>query len=473
MDDSTPKVETENMHSRRDFVKIAAGVTASALLAACGGSQGSAQVTKAPTLNTLPSDQIKATMQAMTGKTYFPSGNPNIPDVYMAPPPPFQSVFNVPGHGDTVKVFTVGYHPPVPPLSQNKYWQELNKRLNVNWQVSVAQDIDYAAKAGALLASGDMPDIFVYLGTTAENQALHQGAFTDLTSHLSGSGLKDYPNLARFSPDTWKNVAVQGKIYGVPRVRSILKTGLLVRRDWMENVGITNPQNADDFLKLMVALTKDHPNKKRNNQTWGIGQLYGSSNGYSTNGMAVSGVISFILQMYRVPNMYRIEPDKSWTMCIETPEYKEAIAYCAKLWAAGAVHPDGLSISTPQDKSNFLASKTGSIFDDMLGSSNADRNQLRLIEPTADLMVMVPFGANGGDGVFWEDPGFNGSTAIPTQSDPEQVKEMLRILDYLAAPLFSVEGTLHPLWRRWLGCHTPAQWDQSRNRRLERRRLAI
>src|SRR5256885_17231336 len=119
-------------------------------------------------------------MGASIGKPDFPGGDHNVRDVYMTQPPLFQSVQSIPGRGGTVNVFSVGYHSPVPALNQNKYWQGLNKRLNVNWQVSVAQDIDYAEKAGALLASGDLPDIFVYVYTPATNQARQQGAFTDL-----------------------------------------------------------------------------------------------------------------------------------------------------------------------------------------------------------------------------------------------------------------------------------------------------
>ncbi len=442
MDGFIHDMGTKHAYSRRHFVKIAAATTGSALLAACGGSSPSTPLTKAPTVNSLPQAEITATIKASLNKTYFPSGDPNIPDVYSVPPPPFQAITNVPGRGGTVKVFTVGYHPPPPTLNQNKYWQGLNKRLNVNWQVIVAQDINYAEKAGALLASGDLPDLFVYLGTAAEHQALQQGAFTDLTSYLTGDSLKQYPNLAGFSSQTWKNVAIEGKLYTVPRVRPITKTGMLVRYDWMQNVGITNPQNADDFFKLMTAFTKGHPSK-RTSQTWGIGQLYGSTAGLTTTGMAVTGVISFILQMYRVPNTWRVESNGDLTAYIETPEFKDAMAYCNKLWNAGVVHPDGLSISTPQDKSNFIAGKTGSIFDDLIGNSNYYRTQGRLVESGYDVLGMIPFGANGGEGVFWLEPGFNGSTAIPSSagSDPERVKELLRILDYLAAPLFSAEGT--------------------------------
>ena len=59
------------------------------------------------------------------------------------------------------KAFSVSFKPGPLPLEQNKYWQELNKRLNVNWQVTLPTGNEgYTEKAAALLASGDLGDIF-------------------------------------------------------------------------------------------------------------------------------------------------------------------------------------------------------------------------------------------------------------------------------------------------------------------------
>ena len=125
-------------YSRRKFMRVAALATGSALLTACGGQPTPTQPAKVPMVPTVSAGAVTATAQASVGKTYFPSPAPNVPDAYTAPLPPFQSVNFVPGRGGTVNVFSVTYSTPETPKSMNKFWQELEQRLNVTWNVNLA-----------------------------------------------------------------------------------------------------------------------------------------------------------------------------------------------------------------------------------------------------------------------------------------------------------------------------------------------
>src|SRR2546425_737236 len=124
-----------NTYSRRRFMQVASLTAGGALLAACN------QSTPPQRLHTLPTvapAAVTATAQASIGKTYFPSPAPGVPDAYTVPLPAFQSVSTVPGHGGTVTVFSITYAPPEIPHDMNRYWQELERRLNVSWNVNHA-----------------------------------------------------------------------------------------------------------------------------------------------------------------------------------------------------------------------------------------------------------------------------------------------------------------------------------------------
>ena len=213
-------------YSRRQIMRVATLTAGSALLVACNQSTPPQPM---KTLPTVAPAAMTATAQASIGKTYFPSPAPNVPDAYTAPLPPFQSVNFVPGGGGTVNVFSVTYSKPETPKSMNKFWQELESRLNVTWNVNLAPgDKIYIEKASTLLASGDVPDLFLISPAIAPSlvHAIQQGAFTDLTPYLSGNALNDYPNLASFPPVLSEEIAVNGKIYGVPRPRVITGSAL-------------------------------------------------------------------------------------------------------------------------------------------------------------------------------------------------------------------------------------------------------
>jgi putative aldouronate transport system substrate-binding protein len=68
---------------------------------------------------------------------------------------------------------------------------------------------------------------------------------------------------------------------------------------------------------------------------------------------------------------------------------------------------------------------------------------MKTLNPNADVGVLVPFAANtGGKANYWMSRGFLGFTGIPSSvgSNTDRVKELLHILDYLAAPTFSAEA---------------------------------
>ncbi|GCE49581.1 putative aldouronate transport system substrate-binding protein [Thermosporothrix hazakensis] len=426
-DVSQPNEKKQGIYNRRRFFQVAALSTGSALLVACGGSDP-APLTKVTPVATIPAAQATATATASIGKTFFPSGDPNIPDAYTVPPPLTQSVEYVPGRGNKVKFFCLSYKTPPTPLNQNKYWQELNKRLNIQWEANLVNFDTYNEKATAILASGDVPDLF-YLSVT-DNPALltpvQQGAFTDLTPFLTGDELKKYPNLAKFGEITWKNSRLNGKIYGVPRPRPIPGSVLHIRRDWMKKLGIKDPTNKDEFLTMLKEFMKAKPDGA---QCWGIGGLAGTTN--------------FILQLFGTPNIWRLESSGKLTYYYETDEFKAGIDYLRTLYKEGVIHPDeipGRGNSATIDKLN--GGKIAAYQDGWGGFWNK-RLALKRIKPESDLSMLIPFNADGSHKAnHWTGPGFYGMAAIPAQvgGDAERVHELLRILDYFCAPTFSIEG---------------------------------
>lgn len=365
------------------------------------------------------------------GADFFPAPAEGVRDAYLRLPEPFTSTTGVPGSGGTVRLFTISYQAPIVAKDQNPWLQELDTRLGVTLEVDAAPAASYQERYATTVAGGDLPELsWLDIGQLPEAyRFIQQGAYLDLTDYLTGDALAEYPHLAAFPDYMWRNVAIDGRIYGVPRPED--RANILVlkwRRDWAEQFGNPNPKNADEFTELMLAFTNEDPDGNGQADTYGLG---------STTNDVFS--FAFFAQMFRVPNGWRLEEGRL-TADLETEEYAQAVAYVRGLVEAGVYHPDTASFTVTQQRDALTGGALGAVAG-TVGSIAPNREQLARFDPEGELFGLAPFGHDGGSGVAWIKPGIRGFVAIPAAlgDDEERVKELLRILDYFASPFGSEE----------------------------------
>ena len=294
-----------------------------------------------------------------------------------------------------------------------------------------ADAASYEQKFAALLASGDLPDLVLFSGTTgtaAQAQALQQGAFTDLTHHLSGSALNDYPNLALIAPRIWQNSRINGRIYGVPRGRTIPGTTLLFRWDWAQRVGVPLSQvtTSAAFQQVMVDFANRDPDGNGRADTWAIPDI--------------RYTYQYFAEMFGAPNGWRLNRDGSLTKNIETAELKQAVSFARDLFQKGAFHPDAATQTMAAHYSLFEGGRVGAYLDTLYasGQTRSFLAQLGLKDPIRHLL---PPAGPGRKPVTYNIAGYNGIVMIPSKlgKDDAKVRQLLGILDYFASPFGSDE----------------------------------
>jgi putative aldouronate transport system substrate-binding protein len=365
------------------------------------------------------------------------TGVPGVPDAYTKPPPVFRSVPGVPGRGGTVTTFQIQEGAPVSPRAENRYWQELEQRLGVTLDVTFGPSASWHEKFAALTAGGELPDLSWLFPQDARGasqyRTIEQGAYTDLTPYLSGDALKEYPNLALLPTQSWENLKINKKIYGVPHPTPLTGQALYFRQDWAEKMGVPRPKDAEDIFGVLTAFSKNDPDGNGRADTYG---LAGPT-------PATRFAQSFLFQMFRTPDGWRRNADGSLTNVIETDEHRQAIAFARRLWEAGAYHPDLLSLSITQVRDGLVSGILGSYQEGIvsLPGSGGRRAQTRAVHPAADVISLVPPGHDGGKPATHTANGFSGFVGIPAKvgRDRERLREMLRILNYYCAPFGSEE----------------------------------
>jgi putative aldouronate transport system substrate-binding protein len=419
--------------SRRDAIRIAGGgaVAGHLLLRGSAGAQ-------------------EASPAASPGADlgYFPSPIEGVPDAWYRYPEPFVTVESPPGQGGTVKLAHLS-DKRIADKADNRYWQELEKRLGVTLDVTLIPGAAYAERMATMIAGGDFPDLLFILDLLypQASEFKIQGAFTDVTQYLDGDARQAFPNLAAMPSYAFENSKLNGVLYGTPSPTSLQPNCLWYRGDWLQTAGLTPPANAAEWLNMINAFTTGDPDGN------------GQADTYGTSFERLDAVSQrFIHSMFRVKaegNGWIVNEDGSFTHSIETPEFRAALEYAREVWASGSCHPDSLTQTSNEVREQLMAGTAGSGPNAFI-LLNFIRTEAAKVNPDAQILGLVPPGHDGGEGVAYNIGGWFGQWSIPTPigADEARIQELLAITNYFGAPfgseeynflVYGIEGVHHTL----------------------------
>jgi putative aldouronate transport system substrate-binding protein len=425
--------------TRRRFLGLVATGASVALLEACAPAQKPAETSSTvgvPRAATTPATGRVAlpTRVPVQGiKPDLPASPDGLIDAafvnYPANPP--KTVAETPGSGGdvTVTTWTTGAAPT--PLDSNALWQAVNKELGVDLKINVLPQADYATvKLPTLIAGDELPDI-LYIATNSvipQFPSFLKSKCADLTPYLSGDAVKDYPNLANFSALSWKQVIYNNAIYGVPVPYPLFLWVHWVQQNLLDADSLGPPRNADEYKQLGQHFTRPDQN------LWGMGVE-------NNVGMGVTN--GWLTGIFGAPNIWSLD-DKSGklTATVETQQFRDAVGFAHDLWTAGIFHPNAMQYNLVSARNDFAARRFAFRFDGFQSASITFWNNAPTLEPPGKPRILTPFPAkDGGTPTYWANSGYLGFSVLK-QASPDRIKELLRILNWLAAPLGSQEYLL-------------------------------
>ncbi|NGN66728.1 hypothetical protein G5C51_22840 [Streptomyces sp. A7024] len=318
-----------------------------------------------------------------------------------------------PGDGKPISVLTETFTTMPPAMNRNAHWQELNKRVGSEINMTIVNGLGeesvYRSKFNALIAGGDLPDLMWF----PPNQGLKnvpqllEAKFHDLTPYLSGDAVKEYPNLANIPPYAWKTAVVNGRIagYAVPYGR--MGQVYVANEDFWKPVGGLEFDSAQDFFDK----AKDLLDTKR--RKWVLEPAYANH------------VLQFAM-WHGIHNGWA-EQDGKLTYMYETDAYLAGLEFAVKCEKAGLFYPDP-NLRTTLEKlgGGFLGVHVQS-FPGFLNDANMYDWPMKTI---------VPFAAEKGMDPSWLlGYGSVGYTAISKNVPKKRIKTLLKVLDYMSAPM--------------------------------------
>jgi putative aldouronate transport system substrate-binding protein len=302
------------------------------------------------------------------------------------------------------------------PQPGNEVVKAIEKATNAELDIKVFPGDTLREKLPVMVASGDLPMAVAIINSQIKLpymvNSFTGGAFWDLGPHI-----KNYPNLSKIDPIIYKNISVDGKIYGLPRVRDLSRGAFLYRKDWLDALGMKEPTTVDEFYKMLQAFTTGDPDKNGKADTYGM--------------VATADNIKAFTIFFGAPHEWE-EKDGKFTAAVTTNEYLEGVKYFKKLYDEKLVNSDFAITDRAKYEEAFSTGKAGVEVDTVNVGIKMDE-RLKKANPKGEVALLSVLSGPKGKRVAAAN-GTNGIFSIPksTVKTEAELKQVLGFFDRLA-----------------------------------------
>jgi putative aldouronate transport system substrate-binding protein len=330
------------------------------------------------------------------------------------------------GQAISLELFTNPLASEAPPPPSDWFWTAaVRESLNIDVKVNfVAETSQYNPKLQARAAANDLPDLF-QTNATQMAQLVNQGLVGDW-----GPYLEMMPNYVR--DHDVKALAPVGtfgsKQYGlVSKATFPYKTITVIRKDWLDRLGLAVPRTLDEFLAVMKAFRDQDPNGT------GLRDTYG----YSAN-LASDGALAHfdpILGAFDALGTWRIQ-NGSLVPVITSPERRAALEFINRMEQAGVLDPDWKAQKEENFRLKWKGGKIGIFSEDWCatlcpqnyaGFAQANpKGVLQIIDP--------PLGPSGKSGAGTENKAGQMYGMSKRAVDAGKGEAIARLMDWIDGP---------------------------------------
>ncbi|MCU6711977.1 extracellular solute-binding protein [Paenibacillus sp. J5C_2022] len=161
------------------------------------------------------------------------------------------------------------------PLDDNDpYKKWIDEKFNIDFKLTALPAADMEARILTRFASQEPPD---FIFTYDKNQILKlqsQGVLMEDVRPL----LEKLPSINNELSENAKTYAMQdGKMIGIPKPAEPGNWTVMIRKDWLDNLGLSIPTTEEELMDVIRKFTTDDPDQNGENDTWGISSAGGGS----------------------------------------------------------------------------------------------------------------------------------------------------------------------------------------------------
>lgn len=323
------------------------------------------------------------------------------------------------GAPTTITMMCPFYLAQPPKMEGNPIVDKLQKTTNTKLDVQYVPAGNYKDKLNVLIASNQLPMVIVADAGAMRSSNVVNSANNGMFWEV-GPLIKNYDNLKKFYSDqkVIDNALIGGKLYGLPTPRVLGKVGLIIRQDWLDNLGLKMPKTPEDVYQVAKAFTENDPDKNGTNDTLGLEYADLSVGSYGWNG------ISQLTVAYGGPNNWGLV-DGKMTPDFATPQYLQALNLLRKMYQEKLMNQDFPLVSGNKRYDAYNAGKVGMLFCSLNDAYATISDNIIKTVPSAKISVVPTLSGPSGQRQP-ASPGHNGifmfsKTSVKTEADLNKI----------------------------------------------------
>ena len=312
--------------------------------------------------------------------------------------------------------------------------QYVEDKFNVNLVPVNMNYENYTTILQQLASYNQLPDIFAsdIVGTSAYESWIDQNRIQALPENLEA-----YPHLQEYVEQPYMQMFrySDDKFYALPRLTYpnedlwALDRCIIVRRDWMDTLGLEEPQTWDEFTNVLRAFVEDDPDGNGQNDTKGL--------------TAVNMSLLETVYLNEFPELCYTErgwmyEDEQWIPVYCSKNAKDALQLMQNLQKENLLDCDLAYTSRPKAAGDFIEGRTGAICIQYTELLDEFSERGKLPEAHSMIQVLKPWPAQDGNryrfttSLHWSESYFSATV------DEEKMDRILQIYDWLLSPEFDI-----------------------------------
>ena len=237
-------------------------------------------------------------------------------------------------------------------------YQIIKDKLNIDLKLTQlpSNETDQDVKIQAAGAANNLPDLFMVSRNALAN-LVKQGLVANVDDYYAKMPVR---TAQQYDADSINASSFNGKSYGFASPGSIAKNeGLLIRKDWLDKLGLEVPTTTEELMAVMKAFTYNDPDGNGKNDTWGYGAFVETTKflkGYP------GARLWPIMGAFGVEGLWSFDKD-TLGLNIYKSEFYDFMVYMKEMIDEGVIDPNWLSYKKDDFRAAWKQGRFGIMYE--------------------------------------------------------------------------------------------------------------